>query len=354
MKRFWQKLAFRQPEPDVQTKRAVSIMDGNILIYTTADGDPGIEVRLEDETVWLSQSQMADLFGTTQQNISLHIRNVYKERELDLAPTHKEYLLVRQEGKRQVRRPVDYYNLDVIISVGYRVKSQRGTQFRIWANKVLKDHLIQGYSLNEQRLREKGFGEIEAAIRLLNQTLISQNLIGDEGRAVLEVVTQYARSWRLLLDYDENRLAAEPAAPTEPTGTLTAGEARAAIAQLKDNLMRKGEASALFGQGRGEGLEAILGNIEQTFGGEPLYPSVEAKAAHLLYFVIKDHPFADGNKRIGSFLFLRFLDVNGRLKRQDGTLRIESNGLVALALLIAASDPGHKPLLIRLIQNLIE
>jgi prophage maintenance system killer protein len=245
-------------------------------------------------------------------------------------------------------KPVAFYNLDVIISVGYRVKSPRGTQFRLWATNVLKQHLIQGYTVNQRRLAEKGLDEMEQAIALLSRTLQRHELVTDEGKAVLEVVSRYAKSWSLLLQYDEDRLGL----PKDRHGArkpLDYHQAQAAITALKSDLSDRGEATDLFGREREHALQSILGNLDQTFGGQDLYPSVEEKAAHLLYFVIKDHPFSDGNKRIGSFLFLLFLRENNLLD-QSG---INDNGLVALALLIAESDPKQKDLLIRLTMNLL-
>lgn len=215
----------------------------------------------------------------------------------------KECLTTAADGKRYKTK---YFNLDVIISVGYRVKSQRSTQFRIWATGVLKDHLVRGYTLNQRRLAEKGVAELKQAMALLSTTLESHELVSDEGRAVLEVVNRYARTWRLLLEYDEERLPV-PAARHGARAGLRLDEVRRAIAALKDELATRGEATVLFGQERGHGLAGILGAVEQSFGGQDLYPSIEEKAAHLLYFVIKDHPFSDGNKRIGSFLFVLYL-----------------------------------------------
>ncbi|MDP3694619.1 MAG: virulence protein RhuM/Fic/DOC family protein [Desulfocapsaceae bacterium] len=245
-------------------------------------------------------------------------------------------------------KPAAFYNLDVIISVGYRVKSQRGTQFRIWATSVLKDHLLKGYSFNSKRLAEKGLADMEQAVALLTRTLQRNELVTDEGKAVLEVVGRYARSWSLLLRYDEDRLEL-PKNRHPPKQSLDYGRTGKSIKALKDDLLARGEASGLFGQEREHHLQGILGNLDQTFGGQELYGSVEEKAAHLLYFVIKDHPFSDGNKRIGAFLFLLFLKENNLLE-QSG---INDNGLVALALLIAESDPRQKELLIRLIVNLL-
>jgi prophage maintenance system killer protein len=310
-------------------------------------------VRLERETVWLTQAQMGELFGRERSVITKHLRNVFREHELDPAATCAKFAQVQAEGPRAVVREIEHYNLDVIISVGYRVKSKLGTQFRIWATRTLKDHLLRGYTLNEKRLREKGLGEIEEAVDLLSRTLNQNALVTDEGRAVLEVVQQYTRAWRLLLQYDEDRLPGAPERPVKPTAELTLSHAYSAIAELKKSLAVRGESSDLFGQERGDQMGGILGAIEQTFDGQPLYPTVQVRAAHLLYFTIKDHPFSDGNKRIGSLLFLEYLRRNGLLFRPNGEPRVGENAMVALALLVAESQPGQKDLMIRLILNLL-
>jgi len=330
-----------------------SVPRGEIALYEAPDGQVRLDVRLERETIWLSQKQMAELFDTSTDNVGLHLKKVYAEGELGEEATTEDYSVVQAEGTRQVHRQLRHYNLDAIISVGYRVNSKRGTQFRIWATRTLRDHVLQGYSLNERRLREKGLDEIEQAVALLARTLDHHALVTDEGRAVLDVVQQYARSWRLLLEYDEDRLPEAPARPSHPTADLTPDAARRAIVQMRDALVIRAEVTGLFGQERGEQLSGILRSIAQTFDGQPLYPSVEARAAHLLYFVIKDHPFVDGNKRIGSLLFLEYLRLNGALLRSDSTPRFADNALVALALLVAESDPGHKQLMIRVILNLL-
>ena len=315
---------------------------GEIILYQDEDGSSLIDVRLENETVWLSQAQMAELFQRDQSVISRHVNNVFKEGELERGSNMQKMHIANSD------KPVAFYSLDVIISVGYRVKSQRGTRFRIWATSVLKNHLVRGYTLNQKRLAEKGTDELREVLSLLSTTLETHGMVNDEGRAVLGIVSTYAATWNLLLQYDEDRLslAAEP----EADGLVPdPAEARAAIASLKADLLCKGEATELFGQERGEGLAAILGAVGQSFDGHDLYPGVALKAAHLLYFVIKDHPFSDGNKRIGAFLFLLFLRKN-RLGVQR---RFSNNALVALTLLIAASDPGQKEILVRLITHLI-
>jgi len=315
---------------------------GEILIYQAEDGRNALEVHLRDETVWLTQARMVELFQRDQSVISRHVRNVFKEGELDRKSNMQKMHIAHSD------KPVAIYNLDVIISVGYRVKSQRGTQFRIWATSVLRDHLIKGYTVNERRLAEKGLAEMEQVISLLARTLKSHEALSDEGKAVLEVVGRYAKSWSLLLKYDEDRLEL-PKNRHPARRSLDYARTGKSIKALKDDLMARDEASELFGQERDHYLQGILGNLDQTFGGQELYASVEEKAAHLLYFVIKDHPFSDGNKRIGSFLFLIYLRENNLLE-QSG---INDNGLVALALLIAESDPRQKDLMIRLIMNLL-
>ena len=324
---------------------------GEVVLYEAPDGEIRLDVRLEQDTVWLTQAQMAELFGKNVRTVSEHIRNIFKERELNDSSVIRNFRITARDGKTY---DTQFYNLDVIISVGYRVKSHRGTQFRIWATRTLKDHLLRGYTLNEKRLREKGLGEIEQAVGLLARTLTQRALVTDEGRAVLEVVQQYTRAWRLLLEYDEGRLPEKPTHPLKPTSDLSLETARGAIARLRESLASRGEATALFGQERSDQLHGILGAVEQTFGGVPLYPTVQARAAHLLYFVIKDHPFADGNKRSGTLLFLEYLRRNRMLTRPDGTPRLADNAMVALALLVAASEPAQKELMIRLILNLLE
>lgn len=324
---------------------------GEVVLYKAPDGEVQLDVRLERETVWLSLDQMTKLFRRDKSVISRHLRNVFISRELERKAVVAKNATTAADGKTY---QVEYFNLDAILSVGYRVNSKRGTQFRIWATRTLKDHLLHGYTLHEKRLREKGLGEIEQAVGLLARTLTQHALVTDEGRAVLEVVQHYMRAWRLLLEYDEGRLPEKPAHPLKPTADLSLEAAREAIGRLRESLAARGEASDLFGQERSDQLHGIVGAIEQTFGGEPLYPTVQARAAHLLYFVIKDHPFTDGNKRIGTLLFLEYLRRNRMLMRSDGTPRLADNAMVALALLVAESEPAQKDLMIRLILNLLE
>jgi len=320
---------------------------GEVLVYEAPDGEVRVDVRLERETIWLTQQQMAELFGRERSVITKHVRNVFKEGELDEESNVQNLHIAGSD------RPVGFYDLDVIISVGYRVKSAQATRFRQWATRVLRDHLLRGYTLNERRLRERGLSEIEQTLDLLARTLTTYDLVNEDGRAVLDVVQHYTRVWRLLLEYDEGRLAPVPVRPVPPAAHLPLEAARDAIARLRENLAGRNEAGDLFGHERGDGLAGILGSIEQTFDGQPLYPSAQVRAAHLLYFIIKDHPFTDGNKRIGSLLFLDYLQRHGLLTRPDGTARFADSSMVALALLIAASDPTQKELMVRLTLNLL-
>lgn len=319
-----------------------------ILIYQ-ADNQP-VEVRLEGETVWLSQRQLAELLDTTTDNISLHLKNIYSDGELDEAATTEESSVVQQEGKRRVTRRLRLYNLDAIISVAYRVNSKRGVQFRQWATRVLREHLTRGYTLNRQRF-ETNARELEAALLMVRRLAGNPQLGADAGRGLADIVSRYAQTFLLLQRYDEGLLT-EPLVQTG--GVLpTTDEAREALTSLKASLMARGEATELFARERGDGLAALLGNLDQSVFGEPAYPSVEAKAAHLLYFVIKNHPFADGNKRSGAFLFVDFLHRNGRLLDAAGQPVINDIGLAALTLLVAESDPLQKDTLIRLIMNML-
>ena len=320
--------------------------DCAIIVYEAPGGEARVDVRLDRETVWLTQQQMADLFGRDRSVVARHIRNAFREGELDPESTCAKYAQVQPEGGRTVSREIDHFNLDVIISVGYRVKSVRGTWFRQWATRALRDHLVRGYTLNERRLAERGLREARETLDLLARTLRNQALVDDTGQAVLELVTGYADTWRLLLEYDEDRLASPPGVKPA-VGVLDHGRATGAIAGFKRELAARNEASSLFGQPRGDALESILGNVEQTMFGEPLYRSREEKAANLLYFIVKDHPFTDGNKRIGSLLFLLYL-------KQEGVEHgLNPQALTALTLLIAESAPAAKDLMIRLVVNLL-
>lgn len=319
--------------------------NAEIIIY---DGDARVEVHLHGETVWLTQAQMAELFAKDVRTVNEHIGNIFEEGELVQDATVRNFRIVRQEGKRQVQREIVHYNLDVIISVGYRVKSVQGTRFRQWATAVLRQHLTQGYTLNRQRF-EHNAAELEAALALVKKAAAGE-ITTDQGRGLVDVIARYTQTFLWLQRYDEGLLTA----PVGSSGgvLLSHEAALAGIAQLKADLMHRGEATDLFGVERGDSFAATLGNLDQSVFGEPAYPTVETKAAHLLYFIIKNHPFSDGNKRIGSYLFVEFLARNGKLLRDTEPV-INDVGLAALALLVAESDPRSKAVLVRLIENML-
>ena len=319
---------------------------GEVIVYESPEGEGSVDVRFEDESVWLTQRQMAEVFRTSTDNVSLHLKNIFATGELKEAATTEDFSVVQSEGQRKVRRKITHYNLDAIISIGYRVNSRRAVRFRQWATRTLREHLVRGYTLNDRRLAERGLDEARQTLALLARTLENQALVDETGRAVLHIITSYADTWRLLLEYDEDRLAT-PAGAKPATSALDLDSVRTAIGEFRRDLAAKGEASPLFGNPRGDALEAILGNIEQTMFGEPLYRSREEKAANLLYFVVKDHPFTDGNKRIGALLFLLYM------ARERIEHRPDPGALTALTLLIAESAPQNKDLMIRLIVNLI-
>lgn len=322
-----------------------------IEIYQAQDGTTQVEVRFENDTVWLSQAQMAMLFGKDIRTINEHITNIFDDEELEKESTIRKFRIVRQEGKRQVNREIEHYDLDMIISVGYRVKSKQGISFRRWATARLKEYLTQGYTINQKRLQQNAH-ELEQALALIQKTANSSELTLESGRGLVDIISRYTHTFLWLQQYDEGLLT-EP--QTQQGGTLpTYAEACSALAELKSQLMAKGEASDLFGRERDNGLSAILGNLDQSVFGEPAYPSIEAKAAHLLYFVVKNHPFSDGNKRSGAFLFVDFLHRNGRLLDQNGYPVINDTGLAALTLLVAESDPKQKETLIRLIMHMLK
>ena len=322
--------------------------NNQIVIYQSEDGQTQVDVRLENETVWLTQAQMVELFQTTKQNVSLHVGNVFKEGELEEKSTVKEYLTVQKEGERKVSRKVKYYNLDVIISVGYRVKSKRGTAFRIWANNVLKQYLIKGYAVNE-RMRKEQIGELRQLVGMLGRTIQNQPLLSnDETDALFKVVTDYTYALDTLDNYDYGRLTINKTTEEEPFHA-TYDNAMEAIYGLRD----KFGGSVLFGNEKDNSFKSSIGQIYQTFGGEELYPSVEEKAAMLLYLVTKNHSFSDGNKRIAATLFLWFLNDNHILYHPDGSKRIADSTLVALTLMIAESRTEEKDVMVKVVVNLI-
>ena len=315
---------------------------GEIAIFEAETGE--IRVQVQDESVWLSQRQMAEVFQRDQSVVSRHIRNVFDEGELE-RETNMQKMHIASSDK-----PVAEFSLDVIISVGYRVKSQQGVRFRQWASRVLKEHLTRGYTLNRQRF-EKNARELEAALQLVRNAAAAPALNAQAGQGLVEILSHYTRTFLWLQRYDEGLLQ-------EPSGQAggdlpTPDEAMVALNDLKADLKAREEATELFAQPRGAGLSSILGNLDQSAFGEPAYPSVETKAAHLLYFMVKDHPFTDGNKRCGAFLFVDFLHRNDRLLNDAGRPVVNDAGLAALTLLVAESAADQKEPLIHLIMNML-
>lgn len=323
---------------------------GEIIIYQAEDGQMAIEVTLAQDTIWLTQRQIAELLGTEVPAISKHITNIFESNELNPNLTVSKMEIVRKEGKRLVKRTVEHYNLDLIISVGYRVNSLRGTQFRIWANNILKDYLVKGYAINEKRVQEQKeqLEQLKQTVKLLGNVLDTQPLSSDEATGLLKVITDYTYALDILDQYDHQVLAIENTTPKE-LFPITYEAAMNAIQGLRD----KFGGSSLFGNEKDESFQGSLAAIYQTFGGKHLYPSVEEKAANLLYFVIKNHSFSDGNKRIAAFLFVWFLEKNGILYKADGAKRIADNALVALTLMIAESKPEEKEMMVKVVVNLI-
>ena len=319
-----------------------------IIIYQTEDGQTQIDVRLENETVWLTQAQMAELFQTDRTSVVRHINNIYRVDELDRESTCAKIAQVQIEGKRAVKRTVPFFNLDMIISVGYRVNSKRGVQFRKWANNVLKNYLVKGYAVNE-RIRKEQIGELRQLVGMLGRTIQNQPVLStDETSALFEVVTDYSYALDTLDNYDYQRLTIEKTTKEEPFHA-TYENAMEEINRLRV----KYGGSVLFGNEKDDSFKSSIGQIYQTFGGKELYPSVEEKAAMLLYLVTKNHSFSDGNKRIAATLFLWFLNGNRILYRADGSKRIPDNTLVALTLMIAESKTEEKDVMVKVVVNLI-
>ena len=325
--------------------------ENKIIIYQTEDGQTQIDVRLENETVWLTQAQMAELFQKDRTVITRHINNVFKEKELEREEVSVKIAHTTQhgaiEGKTQTQELM-LYNLDVIISVGYRVKSKRGTAFRIWARKVLKEYLVKGYAVNN-RIRKEQIGELRQLVGVLGRTIQKQSLIStDETNALFDVVTDYTYALDTLDNYDYERLTIEKTTKEEPFHA-TYENAMEAIKGLRE----KFGSSSLFGNEKDDSFKSSIGQIYQTFGGQELYPSVEEKAAMLLYLVTKNHSFSDGNKRIAATLFLWFLNNNRILYREDGSKRLSDSTLVALTLMIAESKTEEKDVMVKVVVNLI-
>lgn len=322
-----------------------------VEIYIGKDGRSQIEVKFDKETVWLNRHQLASLFNRDIKTIGKHINNVFEEGELKQKSTVAKFATVQKEGKRTVEREIEHYNLDVIISVGYRVKSKQGTQFRQWATQRLKDYLVKGYAINEQRLKasQQQLSDLKKSISLLENVVKQKQLTTDEAVGLLKVVTAYSHALDLLDKYDHQQLQI-PAAKKKAVKKLTYAEA---IRQIK--VWRKLQnAGSLFGNEKDESFQSSLQTIYQTFGGKDLYPGLHEKAANLLYFVVKNHSFTDGNKRIAAGLFLYFLDKNSQLYARDGSKIIADNTLVAITIMIAESNPDDKEMMIKLVVNLMQ
>ena len=319
-----------------------------IIIYQTEDGQTQIDVRMENETVWLTQAQMAELFQTDRTSIVRHVNNIYKVEELDRESTCAKIAQVQMEGNRKVTRSIPYFNLDMIISVGYRVNSKRGIKFRQWANRVLKEYLVKGYAVN-QRIHSEQIAELRQLVQMVGRTIQNQQIEpNDENQALFDIVVDYTYALDTLDDYDYQRLNVGETTQ-EDKFHATYENAMEAIRALRD----KFGGSSLFGNEKDDSFKSSIGQIYQTFGGEELYPSVEEKAAMLLYLVTKNHSFSDGNKRIAATLFLWFLNNNGILYRPDGTKRLADNTLVALTLMIAESKTEEKDVMVKVVVNLI-
>lgn len=319
---------------------------GEIVIYKTAKNEVELKVRFEDETVWLRQNEIADLFGKDRTVITKHINSIFKDKEVD-EKSNVHFLHIAHSD-----RPVAFYGLDVILAVGYRTNSARAVHFRKWATQVLKKYLLQGYAINEKRLLETSekFKELQNAIAFLQEKSKRELLQGQEAE-ILNLLASYAKTLSTLEAYDKGAL-------TDIKGRKTAfvleyEECQKIIRQIKTELVAKKEASDLFGNERDRSFSGIVSGLYQTFGGRELYPAIEDKAAHILYLIIKDHPFSDGNKRTGSFLFVYFLDKAGYLYKESGEKKINDNALTALALLVAESDPKEKEMMIKIIKHLI-
>ena len=313
-----------------------SVPDSEILLYTSPDGEVQLDIRMQQDTMWMTQQMMAELFQTTVPNINVHIKNIYKESELQEEGTIKEFLIVRKEGSRTVRRPVNFYNLDVILSVGYRVNTRRGTQFRIWATQRLREYLVRGYVVHEKRLQQ--LGQVVQLMRRVEDRL--------DARQVLDVIEHYSKGLDLLDNYDHQCLS-RPAG-SSPCYVLGYEECRKLIDQMKF-----GAESDLFGKEKDDSFQGALGNIYQSFAGVDIYPTMEEKAARLLYFTVKNHAFFDGNKRIAAAVFLYFLNRNNALFI-NGAKRLADATLVALVILIAESRPDEIETIISVILNCMQ
>ena len=324
--------------------------NSSIEIFIYDEGKTEIQVKLDNDTVWLSQKQMALLFDKDTDTIGLHLKNIYKSGELDELGTTEESSVVQLEGKRNVQRKVKLYNLDAIISVGYRVNSKRGVQFRIWATRILKEYLVKGYSINEQRLAKQTeqLKELQKSVKLLGKILEYKDITKNEGKGLLKIISDYAYALDILDQYDYQKLEIAETSGKE-TYRITYTDAKSQIERIRSIWGN----SELFGNEKDDSFKSSISTVFQTFDGVDLYPSIEEKAANLLYFITKNHSFSDGNKRIAAFIFLYFMEKNGILFTDNGEKRIADNALVALTLMIAVSKPEEKDTIIKVIVNLI-
>jgi len=323
--------------------------NNEIVIYTTPDGKETFEVNLKKDTVWLSQKQMAELFEKNTDTIGLHIKNIFSTKELEESSNTRENTVIQIEGNRKVKRKIKFYNLDLIISVAYRVNSKRGTQFRIWVTNVLRKHLVSGFTINEKRIREDRdkLKELQGTAKIMERLLQRKALDSKEATGLLKVILDYQKALHLLDEYDLQKLGIKKVT-TKEKFKISYQKARYELEHLKSHYP-----SGLFGLEKDQSFSGSIGAIYQSFDGKDLYLSIEEKAAHLLYFVVKNHSFIDGNKRIAASLFLWFLNENSILYKEDGSKRLANNALVALTLLIAESKAEEKDTMVKVIVNLI-
>lgn len=331
------------------------IKNSEIIVFKPDGGQIEFQVFLDGDhdTVWATEQQIMDLFGKARRTIEYHIRNIYEEGELDKTSTWRDFRQVQKEGEREVSRKVSLYNLDVIISVGYRVKSQVGTEFRKWATKRLKEYLLKGYSVNKELLKKERnkIASLQKEVFTLNEELFETQKVFTDG--FLSIISQYSKSFELLEKYDKDSLSSEDLSK-DVIYVINYEDVKKAIQSFKSDLLKKGEASDLFGKEKDESFKGILGSISQTAFGELAYPTIEEQAVQLLYSIIKGHPFSDGNKRIGSFIFVWFIEQNKHHLNDNGERKISNNTLVTVALIVAQSLPEQRDTIQKLIMNLIK
>lgn len=324
-----------------------------LIIYN--DGKVELSATVENETIWLSQKQIAELFDVQRPAITKHLSNIFKSGELDEKVVCSILEHTTQHGaikEKKQKTKTKFYNLDTIISIGYRVNSKKATQFRIWATNILKEYLIKGYALNKDKLQQDKLQELDNTLKFIRSSIEEKQISVDEAKGFVDIVSNYAKSWALLQGYDEQTLE-EIINNQEERFILDYDESKEAIEEFKKVLIKKGEASELFGKEKADEFKGSLLSIYQTYGGDELLPSIEQKASNLLYYIIKGHPFNDGNKRIGAYLFILFLSKNKALYKSNGELKINDNALASLALLVATSKPEQKDIIIKLIMNIL-